>query len=101
MIVEQLKYKCKLKGIEVVIQEESYTSKCSFLDKEEVKKHSNYKGKRVKRGLFKSSKGILINADVNAALNILEKSIKKVAWDEIYSDLVEVSSTPLVSTINL
>ncbi len=101
MIVEQLKYKCKLKGIEVVIQEESYTSKCSFLDKEEVKKHSNYKGKRVKRGLFKSSKGILINADVNAALNILKKSMKKVAWDEIYSDLVEVSRTPLVSTINL
>ena len=47
-------YKCELLGITVHITEESYTSKCSFLDNEDVCKHKEYKGKRIKRGLFKS-----------------------------------------------
>ena len=72
--INQLQYKCELVGIKVTITEESYTSKCSFLDFETIKKHDTYKGKRVKRGLFKSSQGITINADLNGALNILSKS---------------------------
>ena len=72
-LVKQLKYKCELEGIEVVIQEESYTSKCSFIDLEVVKKHDIYVGKRVHRGLFKTSSGRVINADVNGSLNILHK----------------------------
>lgn len=64
-------------GIKVQVQEESYTSKCSFLDNEKICKHRKYKGKRVKRGLFKTAKGILINADVNGAYNILKKAIPK------------------------
>ena len=72
--VNMLKYKCQLVGIEVVIQEESYTSKCSFLDNEEVKKHDIYKGKRIKRGLFKASNGDIINADLNGAYNIMRKA---------------------------
>jgi putative transposase len=71
--IEQLKYKAENVGINVVVMEESYTSKCSFLDHVEIKKHKEYKGKRMERGLFKSEKGILINADVNGAYNILRK----------------------------
>lgn len=71
-------YKAKLKGINIILQEESYTSKCSFLDNEEIKKHSEYQGKRIKRGLFKSSDGRLINADVNGSYNIMKKAIPNV-----------------------
>jgi len=75
--LNQLKYKSELLGIEIQIQEESYTSKCSFLDNEKISKQVKYKGKRIKRGLFRSSEGILLNADVNAAYNILRKAIPK------------------------
>lgn len=73
--ISMIDYKAKLLGIEVIIREESYTSKCSFLDNEAIKKHSDYKGKRIKRGLFKSSNGTLINADLNGACNILKKEV--------------------------
>jgi putative transposase len=69
----KLEYKCKLANIELIKQEESYTSKCSFIDLEEVRKHETYLGKRVKRGLFKTSKNLFINADLNGALNIMKK----------------------------
>ena len=68
-----LEYKCKLEGINFIQNEESYTSKCSALDLESLNKHDNYLGKRVKRGLFITSKGIKVNADLNGALNILRK----------------------------
>jgi putative transposase len=71
--IDMLTYKCELRGIKVIITEESYTSKCSFLDLEEIKKQENYAGKRVKRGLFKSANGTLINADINGGYNILRK----------------------------
>lgn len=75
--------------------EESYTSKCSFLDNEPVQKHQHYQGKRIKRGLFQSKTGKLINADVNGSLNILKKYlINKETWnDQVWSDLVEMCST--------
>jgi len=57
--------------IEVI--NESYTSICDALGNEEVKKHDMYKGNRIKRGLFSSSVGKLINADLNGAINILRK----------------------------
>ena len=68
-------YKCRLEGIEVIIREKSYTSKCSFLDNEDIKKHDNYLGKRVSRGLFKTLSGKRWNADCNGAANILKKEI--------------------------
>ena len=77
--------------------EESYTSKTSFLDLEEVKKHDIYQGIRIKRGLFKSSKNITINADVNGALNILRKYLTgkdkiknwiKSYFNEVYKGIV-------------
>ena len=74
-LINMLSYKCEMLGINVMVSNESYTSKCSFLDNEKICKHSNYLGKRIKRGLFKSSKGYLINADVNGSLNILRKVV--------------------------
>ena len=73
IFVTQLQYKCKLEGINIILTEESYTSKCSFLDNEPLGKHENYKGKRISRGLFKTSTNKLINADLNGSLNILRK----------------------------
>ncbi|MHA1203147.1 MAG: RNA-guided endonuclease InsQ/TnpB family protein [Candidatus Heimdallarchaeaceae archaeon] len=73
-LLKLLEYKAAEEGIKVELVDESYTSKCSFLDNESVGKHPSYKGKRVHRGLFRSSNGYLINADVNAAFNILLKS---------------------------
>ena len=71
--VQMLSYKAEMAGIIVYETEESYTSKCSFLDNESIGKHEEYLGRRVKRGLFKSAKGILINADVNGSYNIIKK----------------------------
>jgi putative transposase len=91
VFIHMVTYKAQLEGIEVVQREESYTSKCSFIDNEEICKHDEYKGKRIKRGLFKSSCGKLINADLNGALNILRKEISNV-FNE-YG--IEVCNTPL------
>lgn len=74
-LTSYLKYKCELVGIILIKSEESYTSKCDALAFEDIKKNKVYLGKRVKRGLFQSSIGKLINADVNGALNILRKVI--------------------------
>lgn len=74
-LIEMLTYKAELVGIKVMLVEESYTSKCSFLDNEPIGKHEEYMGKRVTRGLFVSGDGRKINADVNGAYNILRKAI--------------------------
>ena len=103
--ISMLTYKCELAGIAVTINEESYTSKCSFLDNEEICKHEEYKGKRVKRGLFRTSNGRLLNADVNGALNILKKYLEKAVRNKELIlnslDLIEVCSTPAVYTVKL
>ena len=100
-LMRQLQYKCKLRGIRFITTEESYTSKCSFLDEEEIKKHSNYRGRRVKRGLFETSNGTLINADVNGSLNIGRKYLTKVNMytKELHEDLVKFMLNPRVVTI--
>jgi putative transposase len=72
--IEMLTYKAELVGITVVIIEESYTSKCSFLDLEPISKQSAYMGQRVKRGMFQASTGCRINADINGSYNILRKA---------------------------
>jgi len=73
-LIKQIEYKAQLLRIQVKTIDESYTSKCSFLDNEPIEKHENYVGKRIKRGLFKSSNGTIINADMNGAYNILKKA---------------------------
>jgi len=72
--IELLTYKAALVGIRVILIQESYTSKCSFLDGEAIGKHEQYAGKRIKRGLFRAGNGHLINADVNGSYNILCKA---------------------------
>ena len=78
--IEQLQYKCQLRGIAVITQEESYTSKASFLDNDDIPVYGEvdnpkFSGRRIKRGLYRSSKGQLINADVNGSYNILKKGL--------------------------
>lgn len=77
MFISMISYKATLEGINVKIVEESYTSKCSFLDNEQIRKHEEYVGRRIKRGLFKTSSGNIINADINAVFNIIRKSAKE------------------------
>ena len=72
--INKLSYKCELHNIKFVVQEESYTSKCDHLALEPIQKHETYLGKRVRRGLFKSSIGKNINSDINGAIGILLKS---------------------------
>jgi putative transposase len=73
--IQMLTYKAELVGITVVLQDEAHTSKCSFLDHEPICHQERYAGKRIKRGLFRSGDGRLINADVNGSLNIIRKAI--------------------------
>lgn len=75
MLIDYIKYKCEMCGIKVIVNEESYTSKCDALALECIGKHDEYMGKRVKRGLYQSSTGRLINADVNGAINIMRKVV--------------------------
>ena len=71
-LINMIEYKAKLEGIEVRIVSESYTSGTSFLDGEEPTKDYYDKSRRVKRGLFRSNNGILINADINAAYQMIK-----------------------------
>ena len=82
-LINQLKYKCRLVGINVICREESYTSKSSFLDRDPIPNlgdnKPSFSGKRIKRGLYKSGRGRLINADVNGSYNIMRKEVGDVA----------------------
>ena len=108
-LIEMISYKCELSGIRIHLQEESYTSKASFLDldniptfdaaKVDLEKHK-FSGRRVKRGLYKSKDKLLINADVNGSLNIMRKYLQ-VAEKNILFNFVEASSAPSVFTVKL
>ncbi|MCO6041672.1 RNA-guided endonuclease TnpB family protein [Thermococcus alcaliphilus] len=87
---QKLKAKCERYGINYIEVDEAYTSKVDALALEPIEKREKYLGKRVKRGLFQSSTGVLINADVNGALNIL----RKVAGD---SPVGEIAGSGLVN----
>ena len=78
---EKLEYLCELNDINYVKQEESYTSKASFFDKDKIPVYNadnpqeyKFSGNRIHRGMYQCANGQLINADVNGALNILHKS---------------------------
>jgi putative transposase len=76
--IEMIQYKAELVGIKLVLTEESYTSKASFLDQDEIPTYGRiqekpkFSGRRICRGLYKSAKGTL-NADVNGSLNMIRK----------------------------
>ena len=71
--LQKISYKCEEYGIKVILTEESYTSKIDHLANEPMSKRDSYLGKRIYRGLFKSSVGKILNADVNGALGIMRK----------------------------
>jgi IS605 OrfB family transposase len=73
-LMSMLEFKCQEYRLKYLETQESHTSKCSAIDNEEVKHHDEYVGKRIKRGLFQSKDGFLLNADVNGAINIARKS---------------------------
>ena len=91
-LIKFIKYKAKLEGINVILTEESYTSKCSFLDNEPMFNNKSFVGQRIKRGLFKSKSGKLINADVNAAYNIMRKVVPNTYFVD---GIVDVSVHPI------
>ena len=95
-LISLLQYKCELQGIRFITTEESYTSKCSFLDLEEVAKQKEYLGKRVKRGLFQTKEGVRINADVNGSLNIGRKYLTKLGLytEPLHKELVLHMANP-------
>lgn len=79
--IKMVQYKAEEVGIKVILQEESYSSGTSFLDKEEANKKNYNKERRICRGLFLSEEGKKINADVNAAYQIMKKAFPKVSFD--------------------
>lgn len=101
--IEMLVYKAKLVGITIIINEESYTSKASFLDNDNIpifNKKNNidyiFSGKRIKRGLYISNKGKYINADLNGSLNILRKAVPNIEYD---NGIEAIAVSPMVFTM--
>jgi putative transposase len=82
-LISQIRYKAEEAGITVMVRGENHTSKCSFLDGEPVEHRDEYAGRRISRGLFQSSKGTIINADVNAGYNIMRKAFPEAFVDGI------------------
>ena len=77
-----LSYKAELVGIQVIVTEESYTSKASFLDADPLpvydasrQETTIFSGRRPKRGLYQAASGRQINADVNGVYNNLRKAL--------------------------
>ena len=96
-VIDNLSYKCERFGIKVHTANEAYTSKCSFIDDEEIGKHETYLGKRVTTKFFVSKEDKKINADVNAAYNILKLS-RGIKFIEL--DPRQVFGTPRVLKVN-
>ena len=102
-ILDILKYKLEDNGIKYKEQEESYTSKASYLDNDDIpiykeKDNTNYifSGRRIKRGIYKSKQGKIINADLNGALNILKKSGEKLIEELEYLRFNNIFTSKLV-----
>ena len=101
-ILDILKYKLEDNGIEYKEQEESYTSKASYLDNDDIPiykeetKEIKFSGRRIKRGIYKSKQGKIINADLNGALNILKKSGEKLIEELEYLKYNNIFTSKLV-----
>jgi len=92
---DNLKNLCNRYEIRYVVQEESYTSKASFLDKDDIPVYEpasscnhSFCGRRIKRGLYQSADGTAINADINGACNILQKSKQNFDFEELCRGLL-------------
>ena len=100
ILIDMITYKAKDKGIDVITTEESYTSKCSFFDNEEMCHHDKYQGKRIKRGLFRTSDRKTINSDVNGALNIIRKVIPTFSCETAKLEVADVANPVRISFRN-
>ncbi|AOY82835.1 transposase [Moorena producens JHB] len=86
-LIERLKQLCPEYGIKLTVTEESYTSKASYLDEDPLPRHGEKpsgwqpSGKRVRRGLYRTKQGYLVNADCNGAGNIARKVAKQLGLD--------------------
>ena len=91
-----LSYKLELEGIRYIEVEESHTSKCSFVDKEEICHHDVYVGKRIRRGLFRSKNGKKYNADINGSLNIMRKHLTNINnySNELHEQMIKFMTEP-------
>ena len=96
--IDMIQYKAGLLGIKTTITEESYTSKVDHLDGESLEKHEVYSGRRIKRGLFKSAIGKIINADINGAIGIMRKVVPNVI-DKITKGIEGVVVHPKLVTV--
>jgi putative transposase len=92
LLIQMITYKAERHGIKVLTSEESYTSKASFLDNDNIPVYGeddskkSFSGKRIERGLYRSKNGALLNADVNGAANIMRKVFEK-AFTEPFSNV--------------
>lgn len=108
LLIQMIRYKAKRSGMTTIVREESYTSKASFLDNDDIPTYGEsdtiaiFSGKRIHRGMYRCANGTLINADVNGAYNILRKEVPKVFANGIegLDGLSAVAvSTPLVLSV--
>ena len=102
-ILDILRYKLEENGIECKEQEESYTSKSSYLDNDDIPVYKEndginyiFSGKRIKRGIYKSKQGKIINADLNGALNILKKSGERLIEELDYLQFNHIFTSKLI-----
>ena len=101
-ILNILRYKLEDNGIEYKEQEESYTSKASYLDNDDIPTYKEeteeikFSGKRIKRGIYKSKQEKIINADLNGALNILKKSGEELIEELEYLKYNNIFTSKLV-----
>ena len=84
--IQQVQYKAEEIGISVIVTEESYTSKIDHLANEPMKKQIKYLGKRLRRGLFRSSTNKILNADVNGAIGIFRKVVSEEVFQKTLRD---------------
>ena len=102
-ILDILRYKLEENGIECKEQEESYTSKSSYLDNDNIPTYHKgnsqayiFSGKRISRNLYQSKQGKIINADLNGALNILKKSGEKLIEELDYLQFNHIFTSKLI-----
>jgi putative transposase len=95
LLIQMIKYKAQRNGIRVLFTEESYTSKASFLDHDDIPVYGegdskkSFSGKRIKRGLYRSKDGVIMNADVNGSANIMRKVFNN-AFKEPFSNVISL-----------
>ena len=92
---QKLMMLCEIHGVSYISQEESYTSKASSIDCDDIpiytegeKTNYVFSGTRTHRGLYTSCEGLVLNADINGSINILRKYFKERNWNWIYQDQV-------------